>query len=174
LKTTSSKPGRHPYRVLNRIFLCVLILIPGYSALFSPEKENHPIPSGSRFFTSSPVPSTGLSRSFSAIMRFRFHDARRYNPYGPRLFLFFFVQVFMRIAGLLLARGLPERSLKILYYADAGISAAFFVACFWPFLTAFYRAGIWQYKALVMVCSGNISGIGFKILTGEILSPPEL
>jgi hypothetical protein len=124
--------------VLNRIFLSVLILILAYSALFSPENKNYLIPSGSRFFTDAPVTSTGLSRSFSAIMRFRFHDAHQYNPYGIRVFLFFFLQVFMRIAALVLVSRLPERSLKILYYADAGLSAALFVACFWPFLTAFY------------------------------------
>ncbi len=128
----------YPYRVLNRIFLSVLILILAYSALFSPEKKNHPIPSGSRFFSSAAVPSTGLSRSFSAIVRFRFHDARQYNPHGIRVFLFFFMQIFMRIAALVLVSRMAEPSLKILFYADGGISAALFVACFWPFLAAFY------------------------------------
>jgi hypothetical protein len=138
LKPTSSKAGRDPYRVLNRIFLSVLILILGYSALFSPEKKNHPIPSGSRFFSASPVPSTGLSRSFSAIMRFRLKDARQYNPQGIRLFLFFFIQIFLRIAALVLVSRLPEPSIKTLYYTDALVSAALFIFCFWPFLTAFY------------------------------------
>jgi hypothetical protein len=136
LKTTSSKAG--PYRVLNRIFLSVLILIMAYSALFSPEKKNHPIPSGSRFLSNTAVPSTGLSRSFSAIMRFRFHDAHRYNPHGIRVFLFFFIQIFMRVVALVLVSRVPERSLKTFFYADAGVSAALFVACFWPFLIAFY------------------------------------
>jgi len=138
LKTTDSKTGKYPYRVLNWIFLSVLILILTYSALFSPEKKNHPVPSGSRFFSNRAVPSTGLSRSFSAIMRFRFHDARQYNPHGLRLFLFFFVQIFMRLAALVLVSHLPYRSLKPLIYVDAGISVALFIACFWPFLTAFY------------------------------------
>jgi len=124
--------------VLNWIFLSVLILILAYSALFSPEKKNHPIPSGSRYISGKPVPSTGLSRSFSAIVRFRFDDARRYNPHGIRLFLFFFMQVFMRIAGLVLVSRLPERSLTTLFYADALVSGALFIACFWPLLTAFY------------------------------------
>jgi hypothetical protein len=138
LKPTISKAGRYPYRVLNWIFLFVLILVLAYSAVFSPEKKNYPIPSGSRFFSAKPVPSTGLSRSFSAIMRLRFCDARRYNPHGIRLFLFFFIQIFMRIAALILVSRLPERSLRILFYTDAGLSAALFVACFWPFLVALY------------------------------------
>ena len=75
-------------------------------------------------------------------MRFRFHDARKYNPQGIRLFLFFFLQLFMRMAALVLVRRLPERSLKSLYYIDAGVSAALFIACFWPFLTAFYLNSI--------------------------------
>jgi hypothetical protein len=138
LKTTNHKAGRYSYRLLNRAFLAVLILILAYSALFSPEKKNHPIPSGTRFFSNVPVSSTGLSRSFSSIVRFRFQDARQYNPQGIRLFLFFFLQVFMRLAALVLVSRLPERSLKTLFYADALASAALFVACFWPFLTAFY------------------------------------
>jgi Flp pilus assembly protein TadB len=138
LKTTNSKAGKYPYRVLNWIFLSVLILILAYSALFSPEKKNHPIPSGSRFFSNAAVPSTGLSRSFSAIMRFRFYDARQYNPHGIRVFLFFFIQIFMRIAALVFVSRLRYRSLKPLIYIDAVISVALFVACFWPFLTAFY------------------------------------
>jgi hypothetical protein len=71
-------------------------------------------------------------------MRFRFHDAHRYNPNGIRVFLFFLIQIFIRVAALVLVSRLPERSLKILFYADAAVSAALFVACFWPFLTAFY------------------------------------
>jgi hypothetical protein len=138
LKTTNRRAGNYPYRVLNRIFLSVLILILAYSALFSPEKMNYPVPSGSRFFSDARVPSTGLSRSFSAIMRFRFQDARRYNPHGIRLFLFFFIQIFMRMAALFMASRLSDKSLKALYYADAGLSAALFIACFWPFLIAFY------------------------------------
>jgi hypothetical protein len=138
LKTTNRKAGNYPYRVLNRIFLSVLILILAYSALFSPEKKNYPVPSGSRLFTDAPVTSTGLSRSFSAIMRFRFHDARQYNPHGIRLFLFFFIQVFMRMAALELAGRLPEKSWKTLFYMDAALSGALFVTCFWPFFIALY------------------------------------
>jgi hypothetical protein len=138
LKPTISKAGRYPYRILNRIFLSVLILILAYSAVFSPEKKNYPIPSGSRFFSDARVPSTGLSRSFSAIMRFRFQEARQYNPNGIRLFLFFFIQIFMRMAALVIVSRLPEKSLKVLFYADAGLSATLFIACFWPFLIACY------------------------------------
>jgi hypothetical protein len=138
LKETNSNTGAYPYRVLNRVFLSVLILILAYSAAFSPEKKNYPIPSGSRFLSGTPLTSTGLSRSFSSIMRFRFTDAREYNQHGIRLFLFFLAQVFMRIAGLVLVRRLPERSLIVLFYTDAGISAALFLVCFWPFLTAIF------------------------------------
>jgi hypothetical protein len=138
LKPTSSNAGSYPYRILNRIFLSVLILILAYSALFSPVKKNHPIPSGSRFFSNEAVPSTGLSRSFSAIVRFRFHDARQYNPHGIRVFLFFFMQIFIRIAALVLVSRLSDKSLKALFYTDAGLSVTLFLACFWPFLAAFY------------------------------------
>jgi hypothetical protein len=160
LKTISNKTGSYPYRLLNRIFLSVLILILAYSALFSPERNNHPIPSGSRFFSSATVPSTGLSRSFSAIMRFRFHDAHRFNPHGIRLFLFFFMQLFMRIGALWLASRLPERSLKALYYADALLSATLFIACFWPFLAAFGSAAMYS---LALPSGRIISGVDCNI-----------
>jgi hypothetical protein len=138
LKPKDSNAGRFAYRVLNRIFLLVLILIFSYSALFSPEKKNHPIPSGSRFFTGTTVTSTGLSRSFSAIIRLRFDEARRYNQHGIRLFLFFLIQLFMRIAALNLSGRLPVQFLRPLYYSDAVLSVGLFIACFWPFLTSFY------------------------------------
>jgi hypothetical protein len=138
LKPTISKAGRYPYRVLNRIFLSVLILILAYSAVFSPEKKNYPIPSGSRFFSNARVPSTGLSRSFSAIMRFHFQEARQYNPNGIRLFLFFFIQIFMRMAALVIVSRLPDKSWKTLFYMDAALSTALFVTCFWPFFIALY------------------------------------
>jgi hypothetical protein len=72
-------------------------------------------------------------------MRFRFQEARQYNPQGIRLFLFFFIQLFMRMAAMVLVSRLPEGSLKSLYYADALVTAALFITCFWPFLTAFYK-----------------------------------
>lgn len=52
--------------------------------------------------------------------------------------MFFFIQVFMRLAALELAGRLPDRSLKTLYLTDAGISLALFMGCFWPFLSAFF------------------------------------
>jgi hypothetical protein len=131
--------------VLNWIFLSVLILILAYSASFSPENKNYPIPSGARMFTSKPVPSTGLSRSFSAIVRLRFEDARQFNPHGIRIFLFFFIQLFMRIAALVMAGWLPERSVKVFYYTDVLLSAALFLVCFWPFLAALFQASVLKY-----------------------------
>jgi hypothetical protein len=138
LKPRISSSGLYPYRVLNWIFLSVLILILAYSASFSPENKNYIIPSGARMFTSKPVPSTGLSRSFSAIVRFRFEDARQFNPHGIRIFLFFFIQLFMRGAALVLVSRLPERSATALYYTDAILSAALFIVCFLPFLSSFF------------------------------------
>jgi hypothetical protein len=131
--------------VLNWIFLSVLILILAYSASFSPENKNYLIPSGARMFTSKPIPSTGLSRSFSAIVRFRFRDARQFNPHGIRIFLFFFIQLFMRTAALVLAGRLPERSMNILYFTDALLSATLFLVCFWPFLAALFQASGLKY-----------------------------
>jgi hypothetical protein len=78
-------------------------------------------------------------------MRFRFQDARQFNPHGIRIFLFFFLQLFMRSAALVLAGRLPERSMNVLYYTDALLSVALFMVCFWPFLAAFFQASVLKY-----------------------------
>jgi hypothetical protein len=68
-----------------------------YSGLFSAEKNNHPIPSFYEELTGKTSVSTGLSRSFSEIIRGRFESAREYNLNGIPVFLFFFVQLFQRL-----------------------------------------------------------------------------
>jgi hypothetical protein len=109
-----------------------------YSAVYSPVKQNYPLPSGSLFFGCKLVPSTGLSRSFSAIVRFQFQEARKYNPNGIRVFLFFLLQLLMRVTGLFLIRRLPDKSVPALFASDAVLSILFFVVSCWPFILSFY------------------------------------
>jgi hypothetical protein len=91
----------------------------------------HPIPSGSELLTGNDSISTGLSRSFSSIVRFDFTEAREYNPYGIRIFLFFLVQFFMRIGGCMLHRH-PKRNMIITL--DIVLSIAMFFVFFQPFI----------------------------------------
>lgn len=68
-----------------------------YSGLFSAEKDNHPIPSFYEELTGETSASSGLSRSFSEIVRGRFESAREYNQNGIPVFLFFSIQFFQRL-----------------------------------------------------------------------------
>ncbi len=90
LKTT-------PYKLINLIFAGIILLIFIYSAVFKPEKSNHSIPSESKLFWKHDSQSTGLSRSFSSIIRLNFSEARSYNQYGIQLFIFFLIQFAMRV-----------------------------------------------------------------------------
>ena len=142
------------------IFAGILV----YSAVYSPDRGNHPLPSAYRLVTGEKTISTGLSRSFSALVRLRFDDAREFNPYGPRIFLFFATELLLRIIVLfIMLRGKiqTERELSIrgkmqtgnklqvkdrmqtnnklwpvrwLILSDAAQSLFLFVICFRPFL----------------------------------------
>lgn len=100
-----------------------------YSGLFSAEKDNHPIPSFYEEITGKPAASSGLSRSFSEIVRGKFESARTYNQYGIPVFIFFFVQFFQRIAVSIIHHKnfLSEKRLMV---ADTVISSGFFIYCF--------------------------------------------
>ena len=67
-----------------------------YSGIFSAEKENHPIKSACKTITGEPCKSTGLSRSFSEIVRFKFESAKSYNKFSIKIFLFFLIQLFFQ------------------------------------------------------------------------------
>jgi hypothetical protein len=122
------------------VFMGILILVMIYSRLYSENKPWLQVPSGSLIYKGHPSLSKGLSRSFAAIMRFQFRDAKNYNPHGIRIFLFFFIQLWMRIGALLLCNHVPGRSLSILYWTDSILSVILFLVTFWPFLTGVVNA----------------------------------
>jgi hypothetical protein len=128
------------YLILNRVFAIILLSVILYSIVYSPEKQRHPVPSGTQLFFGKNSLSTGLSRSFSALVRFEFQLAKEYNPNGLRIFLFFILQLGMRIAGLLLAVRSSEQALTTMVWADGVISAILLLICFWPFLREMVRA----------------------------------
>jgi hypothetical protein len=106
-----------------------------YALLFSPQGQRHPVPSGSVLFSDHPVISTGLSRSFSAAIRLDFESAKSYNPFGIRIFLFFLIQLLMRLSALILVNHVPYRVLHGMFWSDAIISVSLFLISFWPFLS---------------------------------------
>ena len=119
----------HPYIVLNLCFIGVILLIFLYSGIFSVQKDNHPIPSYYEVFTGKISPASGLSRSFSEIIRGDFTEARKWNENGIPLFIFFFVQFFIRILTTILIVKRVVR-LTILVWTDAIFSVILFLYCY--------------------------------------------
>jgi hypothetical protein len=115
--------------------MIVLLGILSYSALFSAARSNYPIPGSLETLRTSKEISSGLSRSFSELMRGRIDSAREYNEHGPRIFLFFLVQVFMRPFFLFLY--LRNHHGITWVYLDAGTCIVLFLIAFWPFICRF-------------------------------------
>ena len=138
--TTGTKKGTVlslPYPLTNLIFAGIILGIMVYSGVFSSDKNNHPIPSFYELANDKPSPSRGLSRSFSEIMRGRFDGAREYNEHGLRIFLFFFLQFFMRLAATwAFFKFVNQR--RYLVMADITVTLALFTWSFWYFL-AFWK-----------------------------------
>lgn len=124
------------YKLINIIFAGIILAVFAYSLYYGGERI-HPVPSASELLTGETSISTGLSRSFSAIIRFDFEKARSLNPYGIRIFLCFLVQLFMRFGGFFLG-DLKNRQNIII--ADILLSALIFIILFWPFLIAVFQS----------------------------------
>ncbi len=119
-----------PYHIINLCFAGIIILVFIYSGIFSADKNNHPIKSACATVEGHPCKSEGLSRSFSEIIRFKFESAKSYNKNGIQVFMFFFIQLFLRVITsiLLIKKILKQRKLVLL---DGFISASLYFYCFW-------------------------------------------
>jgi hypothetical protein len=120
------------YLIINLVFAGVILAIIGYAVLFSAEEHPLPVPSGAELLYNEPVISTGLSRSFSEIVRFHFTRAQAYNPYGIRLFSFFAVQLILRMVASLVVIKSHMRYKRLTIIVDIVFSVALFLVCFWP------------------------------------------
>ncbi len=118
-----------PYNRINLIFAGIIILIFVYSGIFSPEKSNHPVPCIHERLTGHPCPTCGISHSFSAIIRGNFKEAREWNRNGIPVFLFFLIQLVMRIA-ITIVNQKAFVPVKTLLYVDVSISLLLFISCF--------------------------------------------
>lgn len=123
----------NPYQKINIILAGFIILIFIYSAIFSPEKSNYPIHSADKLLSGNHSMSTGLSRGFSSIMRLRFNEALSYNPFSIRIFMFFLIQLFLRIFFLLYNRNPMHSDIRYIIIPDIAISTVLFIVFFEPF-----------------------------------------
>ena len=89
---------KEPYLTINIVLTGVILLVMIYSIVFSPDKDDYPVTCIHEKLTGEPCVSCGLSHSFSLILRGRFNEAYQWNVYGMRVFLFFALQLLMRIA----------------------------------------------------------------------------
>jgi len=91
------KFAKEPYIIVNIVLAGVIVLIMIYSAIFSPDEDEYPVVCIHEKITGEPCVSCGLSHSFSLILRGRLNEAYYWNVYGMRVFLFFILQLFMRV-----------------------------------------------------------------------------
>ena len=119
------------YITINAIFAFFIIIIFLYSLVFSPESLNYPIHSQA----SNTSVSTGLSRAFSEIVRFNFAEAKVLNKYSLSIFLFFFIQLFLRIVVSILLLS-TKKNKKLLLLTDILITVLLFLQSFWKFIFA--------------------------------------
>lgn len=123
----------NPYRTINYIFAGIIFSVFLYSAVFSPEKSNHPIPSLHQLISGEDTNSSGLSRGFSSIIRLRFDQARAYNQYSIQVFLFFLIQFFLRLFFTLIYPTVEKIGVQIAVIFDSIISGVMFLLFFEPF-----------------------------------------
>jgi hypothetical protein len=127
---------KDPYTIINLVFSFIVLSIIVYSFLFTPEKNNYPVHAFTGFINDRPSISTGLSRSFSEIVRLRLDLAKQYNLYGLRIFLFLLIQMVLRIFFILITVGGSITNIKTIVRIDILVSVILFLYCFWPFISA--------------------------------------
>jgi hypothetical protein len=129
--------AQRAYLAVNIIFAGVILLIMGYSGFYSPDEEKYPVPCLHETLTGIPCPSCGLSHAFSLIVRGRLDEALRWNTASTGVFLFFALQLAMRIA--IGSRVFfTDRHLHKISAADAAVSSLMALVAFFPFLRAMW------------------------------------
>jgi len=126
------------YQIINIFLAGIILCLFLYSGLFSPEGIPHPIPSLFTKITGLPSISTGLTRSFSAILHGNFKLAQEMNPYGWDIFLFFLFQLFFRI-GLFFWSNRLKISTNHLVLIDLVLSASTFLLAFRGMIIFIYK-----------------------------------
>lgn len=130
------------YFAVNIILAGVILLIMGYSGFYSPDENEYPVVCIHEKLTGQQCPSCGLSHAFSLIIRGRIDEALLLNSASLRVFLFFALQLFMRL-GLGVRNLLTGRWLKQIAWADTLVSSLMALYAFYPFLRALWTGLFW-------------------------------
>lgn len=132
------KLRNEPYLIINIFFTVVIFLIFAYSGIFSPERDNYPVTCLHQKITGEQCISCGLSHSISLIMRGRISEAYHWNIYGMRLFLFFLLQLFLRVAFSIFYLMYPATRRQLIIIDCIG-SVVIFLISFGPFIAYIFR-----------------------------------
>ncbi len=125
---------RSDYLLINTVFFMFLSLIFIYSLVFS-NSGLYPIKSACIQFPELCI-SKGLSRAFSQILTGNFEKAVSLNPYSLRIFIFFGLQLWLRLFFSILYL---KFSLKRIIITDVFISLLIFIYVFAPFFVKLYH-----------------------------------
>jgi Protein of unknown function (DUF2752) len=118
--------GPKDYKILNTIFIGILILMFGYAFFFA--YDSHSVACVYVKTYGIPCPTCGITRAFSEILHLRFKHAIQLNILSIYLFTFFFVQLLLRlIINTFLLKRIAIK--KIIVY-DITISVFLFIVCF--------------------------------------------
>jgi len=132
-KEYRSELGSEPYLKINLILAGVIVLVLAYSGIFSPDRNNYPVVCIHEKITGMKCFSCGLSHSFSLIVRGRIDEAYKWNVYGIQVFLFFFLQLILRVSfSIFFINDKKNRQQLILF--DVIGSIIIFLLVFYPFL----------------------------------------
>ena len=132
-----------PYIIINIFFAGLILLIIAYSGIFSAEKDNYPVVCLHEKLTGEPCFSCGLSHSFSLIVRGKLNEAIQWNQYGIRVFLFFILQLIMRVVFTIFYLKFIDTR-KQLIIIDCIGSGLIFLITFWPFLASILRGTLFS------------------------------
>jgi hypothetical protein len=114
------------YRIINSIFIGILILMFGYAFFFA--YNNHSVTCVYVKMYNKPCPTCGITRAFSEILHFNFAKASTLNNISLKFFGFFFVQLILRfIINVFCLRKFDIQ--KIINF-DVAFSILLFVFCF--------------------------------------------
>ncbi len=127
-----------PYLVINMAFALIIALILLYSLVFSPLRDNYPIPCIHERISGEKCPSCGISHSFSLIVRGRIAEAYTWNSRGMSVFLFFVAQPLLRISFSRSYMKNPDSRRQLIITDITGSSLMFLIA-FMPFILFLFR-----------------------------------
>ncbi len=121
--------NKRNYLLINYIFIVTIFAIFIYSGLYGDGQNNNPVNCIHEELLGAKCPTCGLSRGFSAIVRFHFTEAVEFQRNSIPIFLFFAIELFMRLLSIALVCK-SKVSLKTITNIDITLSLLLFIVTF--------------------------------------------